>query len=161
MLEHLHTGLQDRNSRVEMPNFSYDVKQISEIFSDAIAPMFFLVAVAAFCSLMTSRQSTVIERIRMLNAITDEDHGRARLREDLHRLRRRAHLLNSGILAALHGGICIALLVAIMFIAGFAGLKHAYGAGVLFIMATGFLGFALIRFAQEVRISLALHDEFQ
>ena len=63
-------------------------------------------------------------------------------------------------LAALRGGVCATLLLAIMFIAGFLGLKHAYGAGLLFIVATGFLGFALIRFAQEASISLNKHDEY-
>jgi ABC-type transport system involved in cytochrome bd biosynthesis fused ATPase/permease subunit len=53
------------------------------------------------------------------------------------------------------------LLLAVMFITGFLGLKHAYGAGLLFIVATVFLGSALIRFAQEARISLHEYDEYQ
>jgi hypothetical protein len=143
-----------------MPNFIPDAQRLSEIFSNAIAPTFFVGAVAAFVSLMTSRLSNVIERIRTLNAIADED-ARAHLKVDLERLRRRARFLNSGILAALRGGVCATLLLAIMFITGFLGLKHAYGAGLLFIIATCFLGFALIRFAQEARISLNKHDEYQ
>jgi hypothetical protein len=144
-----------------MPTFIPDVQRLSEIFSDALAPTFFLGAVAAFVSLMTSRLSTVIERIRTLNAIADEDHARVRLKVDLERLRRRARFLNSGILAALRGGVCATLLLAIMFSSGFLGLQHAYGAGLLFIIAIGFLGIALIRFAQEARISLAEHDEYE
>jgi hypothetical protein len=60
-----------------MPNFIPDAQRLSEIFSNAIAPTFFVGAVAAFVSLMTSRLSTVIERIRTLNAIADEDQARA------------------------------------------------------------------------------------
>ena len=138
-----------------------DPQRLSQIFSNALAPTFFLGAVAAFVSLMSSRLSAVIERVRTLNAITDEDQARVHLKVDLVRLRRRARLLNSGILAALRGGVCATLLLAIMFITGFVGLKHAYGAGLLFIIATGFLGFALVRFAQEARISLAEHDEYK
>ncbi len=138
-----------------------DPQRLSQIFSNALAPTFFLGAVAAFVSLMSSRLSAVIERVRTLNAITDEDQARVHLKVDLERLRRRARLLNSGILAALRGGVCATLLLAIMFITGFVGLKHAYGAGLLFIIATGFLGFALVRFAQEARISLAEHDEYK
>ena len=144
-----------------MPDFIPDAQRLSEIFSNAIAPTFFLGAVAAFVSLMTSRLSTVIERIRRLNAIAEEDQERARLKVDLERLRRRALLLNSGILAALRGGVCATLLLAIMFVTGFVGLKHAYGAALLFIIATAFLGFALIRFAQEAHIGLAEHDEYE
>jgi hypothetical protein len=138
-----------------------DAQRLSQIFSNALAPTFFLGAVAAFVSLMSSRLSAVIERVRTLNAITDEDQARVHLKVDLERLRRRARLLNSGILAALRGGVCATLLLAIMFVTGFVGLKHAYGAGLLFIIATGFLGFALVRFAQEARISLAEHDEYK
>ena len=138
-----------------------NAQRFSEIFSNAIAPTFFLGAIAAFVSLMSSRLSAVIERVRTLNDITDEDQARAHLKVDLERLRRRARLLNSGILAALRGGVCATLLLAIMFIAGFLGMKHAFGAGLLFIIATGFLGFALVRFAQEARISLAEHDEYK
>ena len=143
-----------------MFDFIPDSQRLSEMFSNAIAPTFFLGAVAAFVSLMTSRLSTAIERIRTLNAISDEDQVRARLKVDLDRLKRRARFLNSGMIAALRGGVCATLLLAIMFIAGFVGLKHAYGAGLLFIIATCFLGFALIRFAQEARISLAEQDEY-
>jgi hypothetical protein len=42
-----------------------------------------------------------------------------------------------------------------MFVAGFLKLEHAYGAFLLFVIATIFLGFALFRFAQEARISIS------
>ncbi len=142
-----------------MPEFIPDAERLSEIFANAIAPTFFLGAVAAFVSLMSSRLSTVVGRIRTLNAIAAEDTAQAQLKVDVEPLRRRARLLKSGILAALRGGVCATLLLAIMFIIGFMGLRHAYGAGWLFIISTVFLGFALIRFAQEARISLAEHDE--
>lgn len=144
-----------------MLDFIPDPQQLAQIFSNAMAPTFFLGAVAAFVSLMNSRLSTVIERIRTLNEISDEDHARAQLKVDLERLRRRARYLISGIHSALRGGVCATLLLAIMFTTGFLGLKHAYGAGLLFIIATAFLGFALVRFAQEAHISLSEHDEYQ
>lgn len=144
-----------------MPDFIPDAQRFSEIFSNAIAPTFLLGAVAAFVSLMTARLSTVIERIRKLNAIADDDAARAHLKVDIDRLRHRARFLNSGVLAALCGGVCATLLLAIMFLTGFLGLAHAYGAGLLFIIATVFLCFALVRFAQEAHISLARHDEYE
>jgi hypothetical protein len=69
--------------------------------------------------------------------------------------------LNSGILAALRGGLCATLLLAILFASEFLGLKYAYGAGLLFMLSTFLLGFALFRFAQEARISLAEADEYR
>ena len=143
-----------------MLDFIPDAERLSQIFSQAIAPTFFLGAVAAFISLMASRLSAIV-RMQTLNAITEDDHPRVPLKADVERLRRRAWLLNSGILASLRGGLCATLLLAILFVSEFLGLKYAYGAGLLFVISTFFLGFSLFRFAQEARISLAEADEYR
>ena len=39
------------------------------------------------------------------------------------------------------------------------GFKYAYGAGLLFIIATFFLGVGLFRFAQEAKFSVSAADE--
>ena len=144
-----------------MFDFVPDTTRLAQIFAQATAPTFFLGAVAGFISLMASRLSGVIERARALNAITEDDRTRAHLKSDLERLRRRARLLNSGILASLRGALSATLLLAVLFFTEFVGLKYAYGAGWLFVIATGFLGFALFRFAQEAQISLSEADEYQ
>lgn len=108
---------------------------------------------------MTSRLSAVIERIRVLNAISEDDQKRAHLRGDMERLRRRAYLLNNGILSSLRGGLCATLLLANIFVTEFVGFKYAYGAGLLFVVATFFLGVGLFRFAQEARIAVSAADE--
>lgn len=142
-----------------MFDFVPDAERLLKIFSQATAPTFFLGAVAGFVSLMAARLSSVMDRIRILNAITDDD-ARAPLKADRERLRRRARFLNSGILAALRGAICATTLLAIIFVTEFMGLKYAYGAAILFVIATFLLGFALFRFAQEARISLNETDEY-
>ena len=53
------------------------------------------------------------------------------------------------------------MLLAILFISEFFGLKYAYGAGLLFVISTFLLGFALFRFAQEASISLSEADEYR
>ena len=144
-----------------MLNFIPDAERLTQIFSQATAPTFFLGAVAAFVSLMSSRMSAVIARTRALNAIARDDHSRSQFKVDLERLRSRAQLLHSGILACLRGGLCATLLLAILFATEFMGLKYAYGAGLLFMSATLFLGFALYRFAQEASIGLTETDEYE
>jgi hypothetical protein len=141
-------------------DFIPDAKQLSEIFSQAIAPTFFLGAVAGFLSLMASRLSAVMQRVQAINAIAEDDPARVHLKDDLERLRRRARFLNSGILAALYSGICATVLLGILFIAALFKFEHAYGAPLLFVAATIFLGFAIFRFSQEARISLAEADEY-
>jgi hypothetical protein len=70
--------------------FIPDAERLSQIFSQAIAPTFFLGAVAAFVSLMASRLSAVMARLQTLNAITEDDHPRVPLKSDVERLRRRS-----------------------------------------------------------------------
>jgi cytochrome c biogenesis protein CcdA len=143
-----------------VPEFVPNAERLASIFSTATSPTFFLGAVAAFASLMTVRITSTMARVRELNAISDEDASRAHLKADLDRLMRRAILLKDGIFAALISGVCATVLLAIIFTTEFLGLKYAYGAAVLFIVATIFLGLALVRFAQEVAISLDEPDKY-
>ena len=119
-----------------------DIERLTQIFTNAIAPAFFLGAVAAFVSLMMSRLGDVHDRIKAKRAAAGTGI-------DLGPLRRRAALLNQGIILSLGGGVCATLLLAVLFATQFFGGKHPYGAGLLFFIATLMLGVALARFAHE------------
>ena len=120
-----------------------DIDRLTHIFSNAVAPAFFLGAVAAFVSLMMSRFAALRERIKATRALPDQSSM------ELGPLTRRARLLSDGIILALSGGMCATFLLAVLFASQFFGLNHVYGAGILFFFATLLLGFALFRFAQE------------
>lgn len=126
-----------------------DIERLTQIFSHAIAPAFFLGAVAAFVSLMMSRLTAVHERIKSKRGGAVQDRAAAGTGIDLGPLRRRAALLNQGIILSLGGGVCATLLLAVLFATQFFGGKHPYGAGLLFFIATLLLGVALARFAHE------------
>jgi hypothetical protein len=126
-----------------------DIDRLAQIFSNAIAPAFFLGAVAAFVSLMMSRLAAVNERTKATRALSDQDGAAVGSSMSSGALTRRARLLSDGIILSLSSGICATLLLAILFASQFFGLHHAYGAAVLFIAATLLLGVALFRFAQE------------
>jgi cytochrome c biogenesis protein CcdA len=143
-----------------VPSFMPDAERLARIFSSATSPTFFLGAVAAFASLMTLRMSDVMQRVRALNSISEDDAERSHLKSDLDRLMRRARLLKDGIFNALLSGVCATILLAVLFTTEFLGLHYAYGAAALFIIATATLGVALVRFAQEVRISLDEPDKY-
>ena len=130
--------------------------QLSQIMSHAIAPAFLLGAVAAYISILLTRMTVIVDRIRILNDIADEDVARVRLRSDIPRLKRRAELLNKATYLALGSGICTTLLLILGFAMAFFGFRHEYGVGVLFVVAVCLMGASLARFAQEVRI--ALHE---
>lgn len=126
-----------------------DIDRLTQIFSNAIAPAFFLGAVAGFVSLMMSRLAAVNESIKATRTRSDQTGAAVGSSMALGTLRRRARLLSDGIILSLGGGMCATLLLAILFASQFFGLHHAYGSAILFIAATLLLGVALFRFAQE------------
>ena len=138
-----------------------DITKLTHIFSQGVAPTFFLGAVAGFISLMSTRLAAIIDRIRDLNEIAEDDPARHHLKADIARLRRRAALLQNGIYVSLLSGMCATALIAILFGSEFAGLDHAYGAALMFFTATLLLGFALFRFAQEAWIGISEADHYR
>jgi hypothetical protein len=131
-----------------------DIEKLEHIFQNAIAPAFFLGAVAAFVSLMTSRLADVNGLIRAASAQAvggpqAADPGGVGNAINLALLQRRAGLLADGIVLSLAGGVGATLLLALLFGSQFLGLEHAYGAALLFIFSILLLGLALVRFAQE------------
>ena len=54
-------------------NLVPDVQQLAQLMSQATAPAFVLGAVAGFVSILLGRTTAVIDRIRSLNEIADED----------------------------------------------------------------------------------------
>ena len=129
--------------------------------SEATAPAFVLGSVAAFVAVLFNQMTVVIERIRSLNEIAAEDTARAHLKSDIPRLRQRAKLLNSAIHLALVSGLCTSLLLVVGFASAFFGLRHEYGAGILFAAAVALLGGSLFRFGQEVRMGLNEADHYR
>ena len=138
-----------------------DAAQISHAMSEATAPAFVLGAVAAFISVLLGRVTIILDRVRSLNEIADNDTARARLKSDIPRLRQRIKLLTSATHLALVSGMCTALLLVLGFVAVLFRLEHEYGAGAIFAVAVALLGASLYRFAQEVRIGLSEADHYR
>src|SRR5262249_48080891 len=90
-----------------------DAIQLSQVISQATAPAFILGAVAGFVSILLTRMTAVVDRIRHLNDITDDERARAHLKSDIPRLRRRLHLLNGATRLALASGVCTSLLLVV------------------------------------------------
>jgi len=142
-------------------NFIPDTAQISHLMTEATAPAFILGAVAGFISVLLGRMSTIVERIRSLNDIREDDAARAHLKADIGRLRKRAKLLNSATYLALLSGMCTAFLLVVGFASAFFQLRHEYGAGLLFGLAVCLLGGSLFRFGQEVKMGISEADHYR
>lgn len=135
--------------------------QLAQVMVQSTAPAFILGAVAGFVSILLGRMTNVIDRVRSLNEIADDDTVRANLKSDIPRLRRRAKLLNSATHLAVASGICTSLLLVVGFVSAFFRLQHEYGAGILFAVAVALLGGSLFRFSQEIRIGLSESDHYR
>jgi hypothetical protein len=144
-----------------MDNLVPDAARLSQVMLEATAPAFVLGAVAGFVSILTGRMTSVVDRIRQLNDVSDNDSSRTHLKSDIPRLRKRAQLLNSATSLALASGMCTSLLLVVGFGSAFLRLQHAYGAGILFAVAVVLLGASLFRFGQEVRIGLSEADHYR
>jgi Protein of unknown function (DUF2721) len=133
-------------------------QQISQVISHSIAPSFLLGAVAGFVSVLFTRLTNILDRIRDINTLPETGHSMSRLRADLPRLQRRAQLVNRAIYFAAISGIVATFLVIFSFASAYLGQEHVFGAGVLFTVSLLLLAAALINFAREVRIALSDYD---
>jgi Protein of unknown function (DUF2721) len=124
-------------------------------------PAFVLGAVAGSVSILMGRLTAIIERIRHLNEISDDEGSHARLKVDLPRLRRHARMLNNATRLVLGSGMCASLLLVVAFGSAFLRLQHVYGACALFLLAVGLLGVSLFKFGQEVGRGLSDADHYR
>ncbi|CCE11682.1 conserved membrane hypothetical protein [Bradyrhizobium sp. STM 3843] len=134
------------------------VEQLSQVIVQVTAPSFILGAVAGFVSLLISRMNRVTDRIQALDALPNGDGAKTRLKRDMPRLRRRAHLLNRAILFSGISAILTCLLVIVAFISAYYQVRHEYGVALLFVVALSFFTAALINLVRETSISVHEYD---
>lgn len=133
-------------------------EHISQVISAVIAPSFMLGAVASFITLLFSRLTAILDRLRALNALPDDGHPLSRIKADIPRLKRRAKLVNTAIHLSVFSGIVAAVLIIVIFATAVLGYNHVWGAAILFMFALALLCAALIVLSREVSISLNDYD---
>jgi hypothetical protein len=102
----------------------------------------------------------IIDRSQALNAIGDDTPGKAQLKSDIPRLKRRAALLNKSILFAIISAIITSILVIVAFVTAYLNVPHEYGVGLFFVLALGFFTASLVNLARETLIALHDYDHF-
>jgi hypothetical protein len=138
-----------------------DAVQLSQVISQSTAPAFLLGAVAGFVSILLGRMNAIVDRVRHLNEIMDDDNSRAHLKSDIPRLRRRLTLLSKATRLALAAGVCTSLLLVVGFGSALLHLQHVYGAAILFLAAVALMGLSLFRFGQEIAIGISEADHYR
>ena len=132
-----------------------DLQHLSQVISQATAPAFLLGAVAGFLAVLITRLGRVLDRIRALGEIADDDAPRARLKAELPRLERHMRYMNRSIFFAVCSAICTTALVILAFASALLGFRHEPVVAWVFILALGLLGASLFDLAREVRLGLA------
>jgi len=128
--------------------------ELSRIISQATAPAFLLGAMAGLISVLVGRLNRIVDRGNALIAIADDDPVRGGLKAEIPLLKRRAKLISKAIEFAVTSGVFTTCLVLVAFGSAFLGARHEYGAAILFMLAMGSFGVALVYLWAEVRISL-------
>ena len=132
-----------------------DLQHLSQVISQATAPAFLLGAVSGFLAVLITRFGRVLDRMRALGEIADDDAPRARLKAELPRLERHARYMNSSIFFAVCSALCTTALVVLAFASALLGYRHEPVVAWVFILALGLLGASLVYLALEVRFGLA------
>jgi hypothetical protein len=137
------------------------VTQLAQVIAQVAAPSFLLGAVASYIALLMARMNRIIDRAQALNAIGEDEPGRAHLKTDIPRLKRRAVLLNKAILLSTISAITTSLLVIVAFISAYLNVKHEYGVALLFIFSLGFFTASLVNLARDTRVALTELDHYR
>jgi hypothetical protein len=116
-----------------------DLTQLSEVIAHATAPSVSSRRRGRLRLHFDHPDDGIIDPVRSLNAIADDDTPRARLKADIPRLERRAWLMNNAIYLAVGSGICTTVLVILAFASAFLGIRHELVVGLLFVVALGLL----------------------
>lgn len=134
------------------------MNQLSLVISQAAAPAFLLGAVASFLSVLVSHMSRIVDRSRAIEAISDGDVTKARLKAALPVLRTRASLVHRAIFWAVGSGVATCFLMIAGFVSALLGLRHEPGAAILFTLSLGLFTASLIAFAREVSVALKQNE---
>src|SRR5262245_20556082 len=100
------------------------VDSLSQVIAHVVAPSFLLGAVAGFISVLFTRMTHILERLRILNEIPNEGDERSRLKADIPRLKWRAELVNRSMILCASSGIAAAVLIVVAFASALFGIQH-------------------------------------
>jgi Protein of unknown function (DUF2721) len=136
------------------------LSHIAEVISQSIAPAFILGAVSGFTSVLVTRLNRIIDRCRVL-APNEKNQGDQRPdRVDIVALNSRAALINRAIFWAVCSALVTILLMIVAFVEAFFEISHERAVAVLFVVALGLFGTALVYFSREIRIALNDRNNF-
>jgi hypothetical protein len=134
--------------------------EIAHVIALATAPAFLLGGIVAFLSLLTGRMARIVDRVRALDDIDDQDQRRAHLKADMPRLRRRAKLIHASMSLSILSAVVIALLVVIAFLGALVGFESEILIATLFVLSLLAFVAALCLLVHEAILALGEFEHY-
>jgi uncharacterized membrane protein YhaH (DUF805 family) len=134
------------------------LSEIAHVIALATAPAFLLGAIVSFLSLLLTRMSRVMDRVRVLHEIDDQDQRRARLKGDMPLLRQRAKLVHYAMSLSAMSAVVTAMLVVVAFVGALVNFESETLIATLFVLSLLAFVVALCLFVHEAMLA---QSEFQ
>jgi len=132
------------------------IADISQAIQLSIAPVFLLVAIAAFINAFVARLARVVDRSRSLSdhLANAKNEQRSNIVAELSMLEQRARLVHLGMTLGITTALLVCLVVVVAFIEAILGISNNLIIGGLFIAAMVFLIGTLLTFLREVLLAI-------
>jgi len=131
------------------------VTEIADIIQSVLAPVFLLAGIGGFLSVLTGRQSRIVDRAREIEPLLLESRGSEhdRLLAELKTLDRRMKLVGRAVWLTVFAALLICLVVVLLFAGALVSGQFGRPLAVLFMLCMVFLGLGFAVFLIETRIA--------
>lgn len=131
------------------------VAEIADIIQSVLAPVFLLAGIGAFLSVLTGRQSRIVDRARDLEPQLLESRGSEhdRFVSELRTLDRRMKLVGRAVWMTVFAALLVCFIVVLLFAGTLVSGQFGRPLAMLFILCMVFLGLAFAVFLIETRIA--------
>jgi hypothetical protein len=130
---------------------------VAHVIQLSVAPVFLLTSVGTILAVLSTRLGRIVDRARLLRErlpkLAPEDTQA--IREELHLLSMRRHLINIAITAGVCAALFVCILIAIAFIGSMFAVNTSLLVATMFVAAMIAFVVALVVFLREVLLAVA------
>lgn len=130
---------------------------VAHVIQLSVAPVFLLTSIGTILGVLSTRLGRIVDRARLLRERVSKLPAAeaAPIREELHLLANRRHLVNMAITAGVCAALFVCMLIAIAFIGSVLAVNTSFVVAALFIAAMIAFVVALVVFLREVLMAVA------
>lgn len=131
------------------------VTEVADIIQSVLAPVFLLAGIGGFLSVLTGRQSRIVDRAREIEPLLLESRGSEHDRHlaELKALDRRIKLVGRAVWMTVLAALLVCFIVVLLFAGSMVSGHFGRALAVLFMLCMIFLGLAFAVFLVETRVA--------